>query len=264
MTNAEIAFRETPQTIKLRRIMSEINKGVRQIVVEVPEAHLRGSFLVIAGSKGKAHLMPRPGNTMVRIFNNSSFAHGGRMFGWHQGIPRAARRTMTINGELIAEADFAAMHISILYIKAGLRLDSDAYNVGGACDAGDCALTRKHVKRAVNTMLNAANRNQAAWAIKTELAISFPQALRLIEAVEMRHARISRHFFSGVGMEMMRVESDIMTEVVRNMLAAGIPVLPIHDAALVQGRHYDLLEAEMIAAFERRTGVANVTVQRKG
>jgi hypothetical protein len=141
---------------------------------------------------------------------------------------------------------------------------TSAYDVGGAYDAGDCALTRKHVKRAVNTMLNAANRNGAAWAIKTELAISFPQALRLIEAVEMRHARISRHFFTGVGMTMMRVESDIMTEVVRKMLAAGIPVLPVHDAALVQVRHYDLLEAQMLAAFERRTGVANVTVQRKG
>jgi hypothetical protein len=91
---------------------------------------------------------------MVRIFNNNGFAYGGRMFGWHQQIPKPARRTMTINEELIAEADFAAMHISILYSRAGLMLDGDAYDVDADYNAGDPELTRKHVKRAVNTMLS--------------------------------------------------------------------------------------------------------------
>jgi hypothetical protein len=257
-------YDDTRETVLLRRLMNEINEGSKQIRIEVPDARRHGPFLVVAGEKGDTHILPRPDNGMVRIFNNGSFAHGGRMFGWHHGIPKGARRTMTINGELIAEADFAAMHISILYIEAGLRLDGDAYDVGAAYHAGDPELTRNHVKRAVNTMLNAANRSQAAWALKTELAITLTQTHKLIEAVERRHARISRHFFTGIGMQMMRIESDIMTEVVRNLLAAGIPVLPVHDAALVQVRHYDLVEAEMYAAFERRTGVAGTTVRRKG
>jgi hypothetical protein len=201
---------------------------------------------------------------MVRIFNHGSFAYGGRMFGWHQGIPKTARRTMTINGEEIAEADFAAMHISLLYIRAGLMPEGDAYDVGSAYNTGDPALARKHVKRTVNILLNAANWRQAIWAIKSKLEISPEQALKLIAAIERRHARISRHFFTGVGMEMMRIESDIMTEVVRNLLAARIPVLPVHDAALVQARHDHLAEAEMIEAFARKTGVAGVTVRRKG
>jgi hypothetical protein len=65
-------------------------------------------------------------------------------------------------------------------------------------------------------------------------------------------------------MEMMGIESDIITEVVRNLLAAGIPVLPVHDAVLMPAQHYDVVEVEMIAAFERRTRITNVTVRRKG
>jgi hypothetical protein len=259
-----ISYDDTRQTMLFRRRMSEIREGTAQIGIDVPDAHRRGSFLVVPGPKGETYLLPRPGHSMVRIFNHSSFACGGRMFGWHQGIPKTARKTMTINGEEIAEADFAAMHISLLYIRAGLMLEGDAYDVGSDYNTGDPALTRKHVKRAVNILLNAANRRQAIWAIKSKLEISPAQAFKLIAAIERRHARISRHFFTGVGMEMMRIESDIMTEVLRNLLAAGIPVLPVHDAALVQARHYHLVEAEMIEAFARKTGVAGVTVRRKG
>lgn len=256
-------YEETGQTFLLRRIMREINDGLAQIRVYVPDAHRHGPFLVVPGENGNTHVLPRPDNGMVRIFNNGSFARGGRMFGWHQGIPRAARRTMTINGELIAEADFAAMHISILYIEAGLDLTGDAYHVGAGYEAGDDELTRKHVKRAVNTMLNAPHEQNAAWSLKSTLQITLARAHQLIEAVKRRHSSISRHFFTGIGMEMMRIESDVMAEVVRNLLAAGIPVLPIHDAALMQAKHYDLVEAEMIAAFERRTGVAGAVVRRK-
>jgi hypothetical protein len=109
-----------------------------------------------------------------------------------------------------------------------------------------------------NTMLNAQNPHQAAWALTTELKIPRLQAGRLIEAVERRHSRISEHF-----VKMMRIESDIMTEVVLNLLIAGIPVPPIHDAALIQAKHYGHAEAEMIAAFERRADVAAVTVCHK-
>jgi hypothetical protein len=258
-----IDYPETRQTAALRRIMDEINDGMRQIRIDVPDGQQRGSFLVLPGKKGDVCLLRRPDNGLVRIFNNGSFAQGGRMFGWHQGITKGARKTMTIDGDLIAEADFAAMHISILYTRAGLRLDGDAYDVGRSYDAGHPEITRQHVKRAVNTVLNATSRHQAAWAIKTELEIPLVKARKLIEAVERRHAKISRHFFTGIGMEMMRIESDIMADVVRKILAAGIPILPCHDAALVQLRHYDIVEAEMIAAFERVTGSADVVVRRK-
>jgi hypothetical protein len=62
----------------------------------------------------------------------------------------------------------------------------------------------------------------------------------------------------------MRVESDVMVDVTRKLLADGVAILAVHDAAIVQARHYGLAEAAMVEGFERRTGVAGVTVRRKG
>ena len=170
-----VLYADTRETVLFRRVMAEIDAGVAQI--NVPEARQRGPFLVVAGEKGDTFMTPRTDNSMVRIFNNNGFAYGGRMFGWHQQIPKPARRTMTINEELIAEADFAAMHISILYSRAGLMLDGDAYDVG---DAGE------------------------------------------------------------------EVPSDTGMPPLDNLLAAGVPVLPVHDAVLMPAQHYDVVEAEMM------------------
>jgi hypothetical protein len=69
---------------------------------------------------------------------------------------------------------------------------------------------------------------------------------------------------SDAGVGLMRVESDVMVDVTRKLLADGVAILPVHDAAIVQARHYGLAKAAMVEAFERRTGVAGVTVRRKG
>jgi hypothetical protein len=77
----------------------------------------------------------RPGRRFrrQRIFSRGSFAHHGHAYGWWQNIPKTVRGDLQIDGEATAEADYAALHASILYGERGLKFLDDAYDY----DVGD-------------------------------------------------------------------------------------------------------------------------------
>ena len=51
----------------------------------------------------------------------------------------------------------------------------------------------------------------------------------------------------------MRIESDMLIEVVTHLFGAGVTALPLHDAVLVAELKADFAANTMQAAFEKRT-----------
>ncbi len=90
--------------------------------------------------------MPHPGNGMWRFFSRGKFACHGRAYGWWQSIPGTARASMTINGEPVVEVDYSALHTTILYNVAGVRLNGEPYDVNG--------FERDHVKLRASILRN--------------------------------------------------------------------------------------------------------------
>jgi hypothetical protein len=104
------AYERTPETERLERYIKELNE-----------------FLACFELTGARH------EGYIRIFNNGSWAKGGRLYSpcedTYQLMPETKRLEMTINGEPVAEIDIKASHLTIYHAMVGEPLDglSDPY-----------------------------------------------------------------------------------------------------------------------------------------
>ena len=72
------------------------------------------------------------------------------------------------------------------------------------------------------------------------------------------HHAVADHFYKGLGVTLMRDESDVMVELLLELKKQNIVALPIHDGVLVaDGVHEQAIEI-MRAVFEECVGVAGV------
>ena len=72
------------------------------------------------------------------------------------------------------------------------------------------------------------------------------EAQRLMDAILAKHSHISRMFFTGAGLALQRLDSNIAESVMREMRPRGIVVLPVHDSFLAPASKSAELEAVMI------------------
>jgi len=77
----------------------------------------------------------------------------------------------------------------------------------------------------------------------------------ILAAVRNRHPDIYQHFGSGIGMKIMRVESDILVQVLLALKDKGITALPVHDAILVNANYENEAKGVMVEIFRKRTGL---------
>jgi hypothetical protein len=240
-----VDYAETRQTWHLRRGLEPVNASLKELRIELTGAERRGRHLCI----GDTLILPLPGNGLHRIFSRGSFKFHGRAYGWWQNIPRKVRPDLMIDGEPTAEADYAALHATMLYCRRGLKLDDDPYEIAD--------IPRDHVKQGFNIALNAPDRRSALYALADRAQIGATDADRLLVAVEHRHKSISDAFFSDAGIRLMRDDSDMILSAVSAANERGVVALPIHDALVVQARHSDVAAEVMVEAFEKIVGRAN-------
>ncbi|MBM9593999.1 hypothetical protein [Roseitranquillus sediminis] len=222
------------------------------------------------------NVLPFPAR-LRRIFNGD-FAHGGRFYaegGAWQTLSKTERRALRIDGEPVVEIDYATFHPALAYAERGLPPPEAPYEVAG--------FSRDLVKVAFNILLNSSGRPGArhtiAWkpAMATHLLDvtphrnelpsaflrrvyqsdpSYPHrasrcAEELIEKLLARHAPIADLFFSGLGLRLQRLDSDIAEGVMRRMRRHGVVVFPIHDSFLAPASKADLIEEAMVAEAAR-------------
>ena len=240
-----IDYRDTRETRRMRRDLQRINESLARLQIQIPGAEWRGQHMFI----GQSCLLPTPANAMRRIFSRGSFALHGRAYGWWQSIPKTARASMTINGETVAEADYSALHASILYSEAKMKFAGDPYDIDG--------FDRPEVKLGFNIAINAKNERAAIAALAEHLGVDRHHAARVIAAIRHRHQPIERHFCSDAGVRLMRIDSELILTALKGLNAAGNAALPVHDALLVPARCVNLARAKMVESFEQIVGRIN-------
>lgn len=238
-------YRDTGGTRRLRKDMERVNESLARLQIEIPGAEWRGQHVFV----GQSCLLPTPANAMRRIFSRGSFALHGRAYGWWQSIPKTARASMTINGETVAEADYAALHASILYSEANIKFAGDPYAIDG--------FNRPEVKLGFNIAINAKTEGGAIAALAEHLGADRDHAASVIAAIRQRHQPIARNFCSDAGVRLMRIDSELILRALKGMNAAGEAALPVHDALLVPARCADLAAAKMVESFEQIVGRIN-------
>ena len=260
---SEQTYMETLQTILLRDKEKELieydetqkTKSMRRIVQALNETNASYTFI---DSDGRL----LDNSQIVRIFNGS-FASGGRFYR-HDILtipnsmlddngkkvklePGKTRLGVTIDGENVAEVDFVCLHPTLLYDLCRLERPwlNDLYSYLGAVAENE----RNALKVAVNVLLNARSKRSAICAIENDLPKHGLKwnATDVVRGVEEKLLGVKGRFCNNVstGLWLQNVESEIMSKVVSNFVAANAPLLPVHDSAIVRERDVDTLVQSM-------------------
>jgi len=185
--------------------------------------------------------------TLYRIFNDIEFKTGGRFYGaWWQTVPSKYRSRIVIDGKRTKEYDFSGLHPNILYAMGNLAFPDDPY------DSLVKGVPRKVCKKAFNAMLNSPK------VLKTlpDLRLSqYGTTFAILSAAIIeRHKPIAHHFYTGIGKELQRKDSDMAEDVMLHFAKMRVPVLPVHDSFVMHHGYEKELQDVMAKAFKGRFG----------
>ncbi|MFC6392378.1 hypothetical protein [Methylorubrum zatmanii] len=176
---------------------------------------------------GWATVTPEPVAEVCRIFSRGRTDKNGRLYGWWQQLPKARRRECLINGEVLVEPDFTALHPTLLYAMRGHVLRHDPYVTG--------TYHRDDGKLALNVALNARTLHEAAACLvhNPDWGHGLDYTWGCLKAVQKRNPAIAKDIGSDRGIGLMRIDSDMAVSVLGACEKAGIPALPVHDSFMV-------------------------------
>lgn len=195
----------------------------------------------------------------VRIFNNGTFAHGGRLYhSWWLALSKAERfADVRIAGEPVAECDFVSMYVRLAYRAVGLSWPFSDADDPYLCGPYSTALERSGLKACTLALLNGVRGSQ----FPNNVAPNFPDGAKpsqVYSAIREKHGALAaRGAFRGtLGHELARTESDFMVELLLTLRDLEIPALPIHDALLVPRSRAARVAALMEELVQRSLGCA--------
>jgi len=184
-----------------------------------------------------------------RIFNDGSFLNGGRLYAFWQNIPKNIRKHLIINNSPVSELDYSGCQIRMLYhlvVKQDYKED-DPYSIPG--------MSRNLAKKAAISTLNAKTNRSAVGALmgsaKKDLGmpITYSDSKNCIDLFKIKHRPISKFFNSGIGLNLMRIESEVIVRTILALMRKGICVLTIHDACIFQIEHKTEVYNAMIEEY---------------
>ena len=250
-----VDYVDTVATNTHRQVLRQINLRLAETEITLCTRGLD------AASVTGLHVYDVTKKKLVRIFNNGSFEQGGRFYrGWWQEIPSRYRQLVRIDGKRTVEMDYSAIHFTLLYAEKGLPVPTtDLYLVDD--------VERSVAKAILNIALNASSLKSAVGAVKKKLLPESTEEVieKTIKTCIDTHKAISEFFFTGKGLHLQYVDSQIAEDVMINMWENwGEVVLPVHDSFIVRRGLWAQLDKQMHESFKRITGYdCKVKVVRK-
>lgn len=185
--------------------------------------------------------------------------HGRLWGGFWQSLPKADRGLIAIDNEPICDLDFKACFLNLAYVRMGAPLPvGDPYEIEGL-DAS----YRSALKKVCSALLfrDGTRRARLPEQIRKELPTGWTMP-KLIEALTVKHPAIAPLFGSGVGLEIMHTESQILVAALLDLAQQGVPALGMHDGLAVRRSQRDLAISAMRSASMVITGVKLPIVEK--
>jgi len=259
-----IGYMDTPEIIQMRENLKLINSSLEKNAIAL---YIWDEDLKILNERLGRDPKRRPidftDKRLRRVFNNGSFQQGGRFYGgWWQNIPKECRKYIRYNYKDVVELDYSGFHINMLYAKEGLSMpEGDVYCLDGYSNDD---IFREFVKRMLLVMVNSLNRSKARGALHEEVhlkkTLELPVEVNstggedlypLMDAFELKHAKIKHYFCTGVGIDLQYLDSQIAEKVLLNYAKRGRAILPLHDSFIIHhGLEKELKEAMEKAFFD--------------
>jgi hypothetical protein len=192
-----------------------------------------------------------------RIFNNSDFAQGGRLYGgfWQPMSSDERQEHILIEGDWCVELDYGQMSLLLLYARAQAQDHVPSGDLYDLSEYGIPAECRKGIKKAMQAIINSP---EIPRRLPKGSRKHFPSRINLrdiLRAVEKKHPVIFPLMTSGIGMQLFRKESDILVEVLEALRSEGIIALPVHDAVIVMEEYKQTTITIMKKVFRDHTGI---------
>jgi hypothetical protein len=259
---ANVEYDDAPETNQMREVLRAYNGLLAQTSITLPGIPEDG----IPTSNQTRRIKPDFTDKFVRrIFSNGSWDQGGRFHGgWWQRIPGDWRTRISIDGSEngSVEIDYKGLHICLLYALVGIDYwaadGQDPYSLDGYERS---KRMRNFLKKVLLTIINAAGRRSALGAIRKDvndhpdefgwLAEESLSMGAVIDAFVERHAPIAGFFYSGVGIKLQRIESDIAERVIEQFTARSCPLLCVHDSFVVRPEEAECLHMAMDREYRR-------------
>jgi len=192
-----------------------------------------------------------------RIFNNSDFAQGGRLYGgfWQAMSSDERQEHILIEGDWCVELDYGQMSLLLLYARAQAQDHVPSGDLYDLSEHGIPAECRKGIKKVMQAIINSP---EIPRRLPKGSRKHFPSRINLrdiLRAVEKKHPVIFPLMTSGIGMRLFRKESDILVEVLEALRSEGIIALPVHDAVIVMEEYKQTTITIMKKVFRDHTGI---------
>jgi hypothetical protein len=239
-----IKYPETELTTQYRDEMEQIN------------AILRDADIYYQGDKD----IDDSRVELKRIFNNSSFEQGGRLYGaFWLNLSSEDKKEITIDDEWVVSLDYGQMAVRLAYslAKAPIAFD-DGYLIP------NWEKVREATKKLINLMLNSTSPHD--WSVPKKVQKLYPYrehiGRHLLADIYSFHKPIAHLFGQPNGMKFMFLESEILIDVLLELNNRGIVALPIHDCILVKESAQKIAKEVMLRVFKQHTNLdATVAVE---
>ena len=256
-------FEQTPETVKMIELVQDYNEFMSKQEVVDADGDILHTALSRVFSRGD---VTSPNQRFT--YGGRFYAEGTS----YQLMPQIERKRITINNEPVFELDFRSIHISIYCSLESITLP-EGYDVYSHYDTNNYVLDqdmlamytawykqdynpyREFEKLAWLVLINCGKRNKTT-AQNRRLAIDtlknklkedkeLPQHLQkfiglssvnvegVISHIETSSPVAKELLYSDKGIELMKLDSDIMQQILTDCVKQNIPVLCVHDSIVV-------------------------------
>jgi hypothetical protein len=205
--------------------------------------------------------------SMKRIFNRGRLTSLGRYYGntWWLPVSKAERfDRVRLNGERVAELDFSSMLVRLAYGLVGAEPPvGDQYTFPRferSRDAMKIVFCSRLFQRPGRT-----KRNNLP---KDAKSLFHPEELRdtaeVLAAMDTFHPALVPLFATAAGHDLFFKESQVLSEVMAQMLKHSIPFLPVHDAVYVPLSQVEKTQRIMEGMFYGMVGIKGLVKVSRG
>lgn len=271
------------QNRKFNKVLKE-GEG-NKVEIELPPDHARVKIIndLVKNLEGNlyetSHRKIETANISMRIDETNQEL--GRVYCYQfQSIPKEERKTLTINGNPTVDIDYRSMHPGLLYKSLGLKMPVDAY----AIEKGIRALTKMVLLVALNCKggkkgvikaviwsddFHELAFQETVYELKGEFVSDFKAHLKkrkgelreliseTFDKLAILHAPIAQYFGTGVARQCFYHESHVLLSAIKTLMMKypGLPLIPIHDALIVEESMAATVHSEMMSALYSYTPI---------
>ena len=264
-------YKDTQNTLRMRQELVEYNKVRQSALIDIQGADKVEKSDKVIDYLNKFALTDNLNSETIKLRNtyiyrvfNGSWSNGGRFYGGVEShMPKALRKNIFIDGEPTVEIDFCSMHVRMLYHKAGIDYQQDAYGV----ISGNNKNLRKLYKLIGLISINAKSERVLYNSVRNKLIdnnfMNFSnlknETLRpFVEKWFTTHKLIGKYFLTDQGIKLQNIDSKIAAAVIKHFTKKGIVVLVVHDSFIIQEKYASELKEVMNKIYEDNLGFSPV------